>query len=364
MKRLLTNQQRQAVKNVCCLVLAIAMLACVFALVPMLAGIIPKISGSAARGLADEQVGLDTALPVFALGSGNTKNEQAAVKPEQSEPKPSEPEPAVPSPTPNKDDLLVSGENLCWYEMTDQPTLNIINRTSYKVDLSDFLTREFPITRPISAEPKVLIIHTHGSESYLQDGYNFYSPDEDFRSHNKAENVVGIGELLAKALNERGVPTIQDQTMHDVPDYNSAYVNSANALENILKKYPTVDFVIDIHRDSIFDSAGNNIKPITVVDGLPCAQLMIVVGTNEMGIPHPSWRDNLTFATYLQQELNTAYPTLARPINLRKQEFNQSYTKGSIILEVGSCGNTAEEAENAILLFAECYANLLKKQLS
>ena len=93
----------------------------------------------------------------------------------------------------------------------------------------------------------------------------------------------------------------------------------------------------------------NNIKPVTEIDGKKCAQLMLVMGTNAMGIPHPRWRDNLTFAAYLQKQMNDMYPTLARPVNLRTAEFNQSYTKGSIILEVGSCGNTIEEAEKLLI---------------
>ena len=109
----------------------------------------------------------------------------------------------------------------------------------------------------------------------------------------------------------------------------------------------------------MFDSNGNNIKPLANINGKDCAQLMLVVGTNEAGAVHPNWRDNLTFATHLQQSMNETYPTLARPINLRTSAFNQALTSGSVLLEVGSCGNTVEEAENAITLFADVYAKLL-----
>ena len=89
---------------------------------------------------------------------------------------------------------------------------------------------------------------------------------------------------------------------------------------------------------------------------------MLVVGTNEGGAAHPNWRNNLTVAVRLQQTMNEMYPTLARPINLRTAAFNQMLTSGSMIIEVGSCGNTIEEAQNAAEMVADCLARTIQTQ--
>ena len=360
--RRLTVQQRQAIQKTACLVLSVAMLAGALMAVPYLVGAIPKMTGAAAQKLTGDTEALAQAVPVFALGSGNNTDESETSSEVSAESVP-EPEISVPTLVPDEDDLFVTPSNLCWYEIGETPTLNLIDRTSYGVDLEDYITRDFPVSGTITDAPLVLIIHTHGSESYLPSGCDFYDPEEDYRSTDESETVVHIGELLSDKLNSLGIPAIHDKTMHDVPDYSDSYNNSLAAMKEYLAQYPSIKFVIDVHRDSVFDSAGNNIKPYTEIEGNGCAQLMLVMGTNEQGIPHPDWRDNLTFAAYLQQQVNTMYPTLMRPVNLRTAEFNQALTKGSVILEVGSCGNTVEEAENAISLFAEAYATLISEQL-
>ncbi len=371
--RKLTNSQRIAIKKTLCLLFSICLFVGSLAAVPYIVSAVPHLTGSAAQDVLSNSGALAETIPVFALGTGTPEK-----KPETSQPQESQPEESLPQqdepiidtskpqskPTPDGDSLFVTPDNLCWYEKNELPALNIIDRTSYSVNLNDYASREFPVRGQITAEPLVLILHTHGSESYLPAGYDFYSPDEDFRSTTESETVVHIGNLLCQRLNALGIPTVHDKTMHDVPDYSQSYNNSLRAIKATLAKYPSIQFVIDLHRDSVFDSNGNNIKPLTNINNKDCAQLMLVVGTNEMGVPHPNWRDNLTFATYLQQTANQMYPTLMRPINLRTAEFNQAVTKGSIILEVGSCGNTVEEAENSILLFADAYARLLKEQLS
>ncbi len=324
-------------------------------MIPRIVRVLPKGLSSVVMKPADPREEL--IKEVFAIGEESL---------EYSDPLPEgefEDEPSIPTPVPQPGDgdLPVFSKNLCWYEPGETPQLFVIDRTSYKIDLNDFLKKEYPISREfLPTEPLVLIMHTHGSESYLPAGYDFYSKDETFRSTDPAQTVVAVGELLANELNARGVPAIHDPTMYDTKDFNSSYVFSREGILALLKKYPSVRYVIDLHRDSVFDSDGNNTKPLTSIDGKSCAQLMIVAGTDEGGANHPDWRTNMTFAAHLQQELNDSYPTLMRPVNIRRSAFNQALTKGSILLEVGSCGNTIEEAKNSIILFADAYARLLK----
>ncbi len=359
MQRRLTLSQRQAILKWGCLTLSVLLVIGAFCAVPYIARAIPAFSGSTARKLHQDSEALGSEIPTFALGTGDY--ETLVVGDNKGE---YEPETPIPVPEPGEYDLPVSSSNLCWYELGDSATLNIINRTSFNVDLNKYLKNDFPIDGEIpSDEPLVLIVHTHGSESYLDNGYNYYSPDETFRSLDEAKTVVGIGDMLCEKLNSLGIKTVHDRTMYDIVNFNKAYSYSREGIKQALSQYPSIKFVIDLHRDSVFDNKDNNIKPLTTINGKDCAQLMIVVGTNQGGSNHPNWKNNLTFATHLQQKLNDMYPTLARPINLRTAAFNQALATGSILLEVGACGNTVEEAENAINLFALSYSTLIKEHL-
>ena len=320
-------------------------------------------SGNSQREFYSDLPALGTDIPAFALDSGVSEPEKQTSSDESEPFVPQEESIESQKPTPNEGDLAVFADNLCWYDLEENATLDIINRTSYDVNLKDYLKKSFRIQSPNDDEPLVLIVQTHGSESYLENGHDFYSPKETFRSTDVTKNVVHIGEILAETLNSKGIKTIHDKTMYDQQDFNKSYGYSRSGILKALEEYPSIKFVIDIHRDSIFDSSGRNIKPLTQIQGKYCAQLMLVIGTDQGGISHPNWKGNLTFATKLQDKMNQTYPTLARPINLRTSAFNQQLTPGSILLEAGSCGNTLEEAENAIVLFGEVYAEIVKESI-
>lgn len=355
--RRLTNTQRQAIMKWVCLALSAALFIGTFFALPRIISHLPYFSARDI-GRIFNRGQEDGALPTFAITAGEfdfsyPEDFVGDYAPEDEE--------SVPPILPDEDSLFVFSDNLCWYEMGEDADLHIINRTEYSVDLKDFLKRDYPVKGQIDREPSVLIVHTHGSESYLPKGHDFYSPEETFRSLKEEETVVHIGEVLADELEKQGISVIHDKTMYDQTDFNRSYNYSRVGIKKALEENPSIKYIIDLHRDSVFDSSGKNIKPLTRVDGKNCAQLMLVVGTDGAGADHPHWRDNLTFATHLQNKLNNKYPTLARPINLRTSAFNQALAKGSILLEVGSCGNTVEEAENAIVLFAAAYGNIIKE---
>jgi stage II sporulation protein P len=102
--------------------------------------------------------------------------------------------------------------------------------------------------------------------------------------------------------------------------------------------------IIDLHRDSIQTDDGTNYKTVVQTDGQKMAQAMLVIGTNDSGLDHPNWKQNLAFAMQLQKRANEAYPGLMRPINLRRERFNGHATSGAVLLEVGSAANTLGEA--------------------
>lgn len=369
MLRRLTVRQRRAITRWIVLLISALLLFGAFTAVPYIASALPAFSPRAEKLISG---GEPEAVPTFALSGGGSYPRTVADEPlESSEPTyepietsdEEETEEPIPAPTPGEGDLPVFAKNLCWYDDPAEAELNIINRTKYKINLASYASAKFPFRGDIGDEPLVLIMHTHGSESYLENGYDFYNSGEKFRSPgDDSKTVVHIGDVLAERLNELGIPALHDRKMYDTAVFNKSYTYSREGILKALKEYPSIKFVIDLHRDSIFNSNGQNVKPLTEINGSKSAQIMIVVGTDEGGATHPNWKRNLTVAAHLQQTLNDFFPTLARPVNIRTSAFNQSLTDGSILIECGSCGNTVEEAETAILFFAEAYAYMLKEE--
>ena len=127
-----------------------------------------------------------------------------------------------------------------------------------------------------------------------------------------------------------------------------------------LKKYPGIKMIIDVHRDAIVYGDGTKAKVLTEIDEKKAAQLMFVIGTNAGGLEHPLWEKNLCTAVKLQAAIEQKYPGLMRGINLRKERFNEHLTTGSMILEVGTSGNTLSESLYSAQLAAKVIADTLK----
>lgn len=235
-------------------------------------------------------------------------------------------------------------------------TITVNNETSYEVDVAACLASDTTI-RAEGDGPQVLIVHTHGSESYTPDASFPYTPTENTRTTDTCYNVVRVGDELQKVLEENGVQAVHIRDIFDSPAYSGSYDRSLAAIEDALAEYPTIKVVIDVHRDSILTDDGTAYKTSCTIDGEEMAQLMFVVGTDEGGLYHPDWQDNLNYVTNLQYQLNRSYPGLMRPVNLRTQRFNQHASPGSMLVEVGSSGNTMPEALAAIRLFGQTLAD-------
>lgn len=234
----------------------------------------------------------------------------------------------------------------------------IDNDTNFDIDIASLLSE--PLALAISKnEPSVLIVHTHTTESYTPDGQQQYSPDEATRTLDKTQNVVRVGEEITRVLTEAGISVLHDQSVNDHPSYNGSYTRTLGIIEDYLARYPSIQIVLDIHRDAMTKSDGTKLKLTADIAGTKAAQVMLVVGTSEGGLPHENWRENLKFALQLQTKLVAQYPGLARPINLRTERFNQHATPGSLIVEVGTDGNTLAEAVTAGQCFAAALADLL-----
>ena len=236
--------------------------------------------------------------------------------------------------------------------------LYLYNRTSLDVDLAAAASATVPITLPEEG-PQILIIHTHGSEAYTPDGTDVYTPsDNNTRTLDTNYNMVRVGTEMEKVFTEMGLGVVHDTTLYDYPQYNGAYDRSAQAVQAYLEQYPTIRIVLDVHRDALIGEDGTVYKAVTTVDGTSTAQVMLVLGSSEGG-EHPNWMENLTLACKIQNGMNTLYPTLARPMTMRSSRYNQQLSTGSVLVEVGTHGNTLQEALAAARLFARSAGQVL-----
>ena len=224
---------------------------------------------------------------------------------------------------------------------TDADLVEVNSVCGYDADLPALLQQplEWDLTRP---EPTVLILHTHGTESYTKT--EEYTESSAYRTLEEDYNVVSVGDRVAQLLEAGGVAVVHDRQMHDHPSYSASYNQARASMEDYLAQYPTIRLVLDLHRDSVADSSGQQMR-FTVQNGeQTVARLMMVVGTDASGLKHPHWPENMSLAVKLHAQLEKNLPGICRPISFRSQRFNQDLSSGALIVEVGSAGNTRQEA--------------------
>lgn len=209
---------------------------------------------------------------------------------------------------------------------------------------------------PTADGPKVLIYSTHTTESYTKSGEN-YIETAAYRTLDSGFNMLSLGRALEEALVRRGIGVIRDESLHDYPSYNSAYVSSRKSAEAYLEEFPSLALVLDLHRDA---TAGTRqLRPLAQTASGTSAKIMLVVGTDAGGRSHPNWDKNLSLALRLQTLLERASPGITRPLNLRTQRFNQDLSPGALLVEIGGAGNTHPEALAAVEILAEGIRALL-----
>lgn len=236
----------------------------------------------------------------------------------------------------------------------------ISNSTDYILSV-DSLQQLFSAELSTQDGPQILILHTHGSEAYTPADDSGIVWSGDHRTTDSRYNVVRMGDVMAQIFGQAGISVLHDRTLYDYPNYTGAYDRSLAAINDYLKQYPSIRFILDVHRDAIEDGAGNQYKVVSDVGELGTAsQLSLVVGTDGGGLYHPEWRENLRLAVAIQQQALSDYPTLMRPLLLRNSRYNQHATTGSLLVEVGTAGNAPEEAELAAKLFAQEMINVLQ----
>ena len=204
-----------------------------------------------------------------------------------------------------------------------------------------------------SPEPQVLIYHTHTTEGYMSYDAGYYNEGDVPRTPEYPYSVILAGDALTAELEAAGIRVIHDTAVHDYPSYRGAYDRSLARAREILQQYPSIRITVDLHRDGLMAGTKDMLKPTATVNGEKAAQMMIVCSVaSTKSNPHPEWRKNLSLAAHLQQRLEQSAPGLMRPLSLTSARYNQHLTAGSLLVEVGSEGNTWQEAVTSARLLA------------
>ncbi len=223
-------------------------------------------------------------------------------------------------------------------------------RCDYRPELAPLLTEELNWDLH-GDEPKVLIVHTHTSESYTPLTPGEYTPSGAYHTLDPDYNVLSIGEVVGTMLEEAGIGVLHDCEFHDT-SFNDSYPNTRISTEKILEENPSIELIIDLHRDAADTPAGQLVTECQV-DGQTAAQLMMVVGTDDCGLEHPDWKKNLAVALKLQALLERENPGICRKLTLTDQRYNQHLGRHALLIEVGAAGNTLPEAKLAAAQLAK-----------
>lgn len=230
----------------------------------------------------------------------------------------------------------------------------------HEIDISKYLKRQV-YANIDKDEPSVLIYHTHTTETYELLDRGFYTKQRSSRSENSKENMVRVGEEICRVLEENGYKVIHDKNVYD-KEYNGAYDRSCEAISKVLKDNPSIQIVLDIHRDAIYQKDGSRIKPVTEIDGKKAAQIMLISGCEDGNVTNfPNWEKNLSFAVQLQNKLKNDNQKLVRPLMFCSRKYNMHLTPCSLVVEIGTDANTLAEAVYSAELFAKSLSVFLEE---
>lgn len=251
--------------------------------------------------------------------------------------------------------------------------INYLKKMFYIVDKRTDLTQEdFSVEKFLEKDlridntaegPKILIFHTHSSEMYA-----------DSDPSNLQDGVIGAGEYLAKLLEERyGIETLHHTGRYDVVDGKGqvlgAYERMEPDIRKILSENPSIQMVIDLHRDGVAEGT----RLVSTVNGKQCAQIMFFNGLCKLnkngtlssieGLTNPYLEDNLALSFQMQLLANELYPGFTRKIYVNAYRYSLHMLPRSMLIEVGAQTNTKEEAFNAMEPLAQLlYEVLLGKE--
>ena len=223
-----------------------------------------------------------------------------------------------------------------------------------QLNVDEFLAKDMHIDTSTKG-PKVLIFHTHSQEFFV-----------DSTAGDTSTGIVGMGAYLAEKLNEKGIETMHHAGIYDLIDgkldRSKAYELSEIGVKEILNQNPSIEVVIDLHRDGV----NEDLHLVTEVDGKQTAKIMFFNGlsrTKANGdiayLYNPYIQDNLSFSFQMQLASETMYPGFARRIYLKGYRYSLHMMPKSLLIEAGAQTNTVEEMKNAMDLLANILQEVL-----
>lgn len=195
-----------------------------------------------------------------------------------------------------------------------------------------------------STEPQILIYHTHATESFEPYERDYYDASFSSKTTDPEKSIISVGDKICEQLDAAGIAYIHDTMVHDYPSYDGSYESSRQTVQEILKEYPSIKIALDIHRDGIEREDGTRLAPIAEIDGKNAAQIMIISGCDDGTMNMPDYLKNFHFASLLQSKSESLYPGLTRPVLFDYRFYNQDLTSGSLLIEIGSHGNSLDQA--------------------
>ena len=235
------------------------------------------------------------------------------------------------------------------YELALDTFYQVDSTTMLGEDLlkvEQFLAKDMTLDLTKSG-PQVLIYHTHSQEGYA----------------GSDKTVVDVGDVLTELLqNKYGISVLHHKGEYDVESRDYAYSNALPDLIRILEENPSIEVVIDLHRDGV----NEDVRLVTTIDGKPTAKLMFFNGvsqTKKLGkisyLENPNLEDNLAFSFQMQLAARTYFPSLTRDIYIKGYRYNMHLMPKTLLVEVGAQTNTYEEASNAMTYLAELLFRVL-----
>lgn len=244
----------------------------------------------------------------------------------------------------------IDGRDLRSILRTELPSLQLAEKEHKGGDGGLPAAAKRPAVKLARDKPLVGIYHTHTAESFIP------STGAAHRPGGQIGEICDVGAALVKTLEKNGIAAIQDTTIHDYPSFMKAYGASEVTVKRMLKEYPSLKMIFDIHRD-----AEKRANVVGTINGEEVAKVSIIVAQGQKDLPQPNWKQNYAMAKRIDRKLNEKYPGLSRGIQLVEWRYNQHLHPHSLILEIGSHETSVEEAVRAIEMVGEILTEILEE---
>lgn len=232
-------------------------------------------------------------------------------------------------------------------------------------NLTDLITENI-VPKPLDSVGKdkvtVLVINTHPYEAYTDGVMSEYSDASYVNSGDAEHSVVKAAQAFIDALAAKGIQAVYVPV--DTTQSRNSYTTAYEALTAALKEYPDVAYIVDIHRDILLDEEDSSmLRPVIAgEEGTPLAQMRLVVGTDADGASYPDWKDGYARTTVLAEKIMAQQPSLLMPTRISGSRLNQHLPCTVFTAEIGTCGNSTEEAVRTATIFGMIFADAILKK--